>query len=494
MRASFLLTVGLLGLPTTAHALPEWTSQGLVAPGRQFAADLDSDDRVHIIAERYVQIDGAGTVLIDEADVGDTSQGPLDMYPAIAIGPDGTTHVVTRNGGSLAGGNELRYASRPAAGGWSAAIAVGAAVPRNYVVGVAAPSGGRVLVSHGRQVQDVAAAIDVYEIANGAAALLGSTPQGWLRADGDYRLASVGNAIVLASGAPGPGAGDGVRFAMATDADADVPAQWQRNNSVLVGGGPRRGGPSLFISENEGIHVGYGALETHHYARVDASGTVTGDVQTMSELGMWHLSYGNGAVVASPDGIRIVAVVLQNPDGDATSADADILFAESTDAGATFGAAQPTGLVTDGGEGRMRPRLFEIGGTLALLYRDNGVGGIALATSHWFDEEPEGTGSGSTTDAGDDSSTSADSGPVGSTSGPADTSGSSGTPEPDTTTSDDGAQTSGLMPPPATGDDPQGGCGCQSTSPAPVSAIVLAMLCLLRPRRQAGHAVDRSDP
>lgn len=480
---SFVCASCLLLLPTTAHALPDWTSQGLVAPGRQFAADVDPDDRIHIIAERYVQTDLLGNVIVDEADVGDTAQGPLDMYPAIALGPDGAVHVVTRNGGSPAGGNTIRYAARAPAGGWSAGIDVGQPVPRNYVVGVAAPSGGRVLVTHGRLTNDVAAEIDLYEIEGGVATLLGSTPT-WLRTDNDYRLVASGNAVVLASGTPGPGAGDPVHFAFAADADADVLAQWDATHTGLLGGAPRRGGPSLFVDETGRIHMGYGGLSTHHYARFEANGAAGADTQTMDGLGEWHLSFGNGAVVASPDGMRVLAVALQNLDGDQTSAAADLLFAESIDGGATFGPAQPTGFVVDGGEGRMRPRLFEIGGTLALLYRDNAVGGIALATSPWFEEEPEGTGS--TTDTGDESGTSGGQESSGSTTGDNATAGpvgTSSTSAAQTGTGDASGQTSGLVPPSARGDSDEG-CGCHSGPRSASQLLGLLLLGLARRRRR----------
>ncbi|MCH9682135.1 MAG: hypothetical protein K0V04_11925, partial [Deltaproteobacteria bacterium] len=66
MRYAWLLVVGSTLLSTSAQALPRWESRGVVAPGRQFAA-LAEDDRVHIISERYVQIDVDGASLVDEA-------------------------------------------------------------------------------------------------------------------------------------------------------------------------------------------------------------------------------------------------------------------------------------------------------------------------------------------------------------------------------------------------------------------------------------------
>lgn len=463
-------------LPAVALALPPLESQGVVAPGVQFAAEAD-DTTVHIISQRYVQIDAAGSVLVDEADVGDGLQGPLDMYPALGLGPDGVVHVVTRNGGSGPGGTTVEYSARAAAGGWSGGVNIGGVVARNYSVGVAAPAGGRVLVSASRVAGDSDSRIDLYAIEGGAASLLGSTPQGWLRPDGDYRLVSAGNAAVLASGSPWPNGP--TFFAFAADASGDVLAQWEAGVVSHTGGSNRRGGPSLTVDGGGLVHLGYGGESAQYYARYDESGSsLGGDALVMDNLGAWHLSYGNGDVVSSPDGMLVVAVALQNLDGDQTSAGASILLAESVDGGATFGAAVDTGLVGEGGEGRMRPRLLEVEGTVMLLYRDNALGGIALATAPWFDEEPEGTtgeGPGTTTDAGDSSGgvfgTTGDDGPAGETGVAGSTSG------PGTT----GATGFDPTSPGASADE--GGCGCRGDGSG--SPLGLVVLCLLGLRRRS---------
>lgn len=475
------LACGLSSAPAVAWALPPLESQGVVAPGVQFAAEAD-DDTVHIISQRYVQIDVAGTVLVDESEVGDGLQGPLDMYPAIGLGPDGAVHVVTRNGGTGSGGTTVEYATRSAAGGWSPAIAVGAVVPRNYSVGVAAPSGGRVLVSVSRHVEGSDSRVDLYAIEGQAASLLGSTPQGWLRPDGDYRLISSGNAAAIALGSPWPNLP--TFFAFAADAEGDVVAQWQAAVVEHTAGSMRRGGPSLTVDSGGMLHLGYGGESAQYYARYDEAGVSAGaDVQVMDNLGTWHLSYGNGDVLSSPDGMLVVAVALQNLDGDQTSAGASILLAESVDGGASFGPAVDTGLVSDGGEGRMRPRLFEVEGDVMLLYRDNGLGGIALATASWFDEEPEGTTGGqpgTTTDAGGDSS---DAGGMDTTStgAPGDDTGVAGSSSGDSSTA-----ATGLNPTSPGGDADEGGCGCRTEGSG--SQVGLVVLCLMGLRRRPRSA------
>ncbi|MEM6291233.1 MAG: hypothetical protein AAGA54_08205 [Myxococcota bacterium] len=437
---------------STAWALPPLESQGVVAPGVQFAAVAD-EDSIHVISTRYVRLSVDGTVLVDEGEASDGLQGPLDMYPAIATGQDGIVHVVTRSGGSGPAGTAVRYASRSAAGAWSAPVMLGEIVPRNYSVGVAAPA-GRVLVGVSRLVEGSDARIDLYAVEGNAATLLGSTPQGWLRPDGDFMMAASPGGVALASGSPWP---DGpVRVAVAGDAAGDVVAQWQASVVEHAGGGGRRGGPSLAIDGGGAFHLVYGAEQALFHARHDAPP----GVETMNGLGTWHLSYGNGAVAVSPDGTRVAVVGLSNPDGDATSADALVWVAESVDGGATFGPAVDTGFVADGGEGRMRPRLLEVEGTLALLLRDDALGGIALATAPWFDDAPGGTTGGpeGTTGGGADGSTSLDPDPSGGTSS------STGQP-PDAEASSTTVTSAGLDPSVTAGATApeDSGCACRAT-------------------------------
>jgi hypothetical protein len=467
-----------------AEAAPRWTLGGVVVSGRQFAA-VRGDSVVHVIGQRYVQVDATGTVVVDEADVADGRQGPLDFYPAIAVGDDGAVHVVTRSGGDFDIGHDIRYRRRAPGGGWDPEIAVGTPVPRNYVVGVAAASGGRVLVAHGRMTNDVNAVIDLYEITGGAANPIGSTPQGWLRTDNDFWLASHDNVVALASGTPGPA--DPFHVAFATDANGDVVAQWEASHSTHDGGAPRRGGPSLYADGGGRFHVGYGGESTHHYAGFTSAGAPIGPgVQTMGNLGTWHLSYGNGAVVASDDGMSVLAVGLQNLDGDQTAGDAEIWWAESTDAGASFTAAQSLGVTTDGGEGRMRPRLAVVDGTLVLLYFDPGANGVVVATAPWVPDDPGGTGDDTTgaADAGgtegdgatDNADGSATTGPVGPTSG---SPGSTG---------DD------ALPPGGGGRGGDDGCGCNAPVGGGIFPLCLMLLPIGRRRRRAHETTEGPRP
>lgn len=444
--------LGLLGLlGATAHAAPQWQLRGPVATGRQFAA-IGDGSVVHVVSQSYVQVDETASVLTNEADVGDEHQGPLDFYPAIAVGDDGSVHVVTRHGGSYDAGFEIRYRRRAPGGGWDPSITVGSPVGRNYVVGVGVTSAGRVLVTHGHAGVDVAATMDVYEVAGGSANSIGATPTGWLRVDNDYSIASSGNALLLASGEPGPSSPFHVAFA--SDANGDVIGQWQATHATHEGGAPRRGGPATHVDDDGNVHVVYGGESTVQYVRYSAAGVQQGGgVQVMDGLGTWHLSYGNGAVVSSASGSRVLVVGLQNLDGDQTAGGSELWWAESLDGGMTFGPAQALGATTDGGEGRMRPRMAMIGDTVMLLYYDPGSSSIALATAAWPGDDPgEGSTGGGGSDGGLDDSAGASEGGAPTSGGAATgTSGGAGT----------GALSTGIPLPPGLERD-EGGCACAS--------------------------------
>lgn len=456
-----------LGAASPATAAVRWQLRGDVASGQQFAAVADAE-HVHVVAEHYVRLDAAGTVVLDEGDVADGHQGALDFYPAIAVGPDGAVHVVTRHGGDVDAGYEIRYRRRDAGGGWGPEIIVGTPVARNYVVGVAVTSSGRVLVAHSRLVENVYSVMPVFEIADDTATMIGETPSGWLRADNDFRLATSGSAILLASGEPGPSSPIHVSFA--GDGDGDVLGQWEASHVEHEGGIARRGGPATHVDDTGAIHFVYGGETTLHYARYDGSGAlVGGDTTVMTDLGMWHLSHGLGAVVSTPDGTRVLVVGLQNSDGDQRAEGADLLYAESIDGGASFGPALAIGAVTDGGEGRMRVRLERVGDAIMLLYYDPATEAIALASATWVDDPPPG----GSTDGGVDSTGDAqeDSGDGESTNAI----------DPSSSSTTGGMTTAEL--PPGQGRGHDSGCGC--TRGADATTPWLASIVLLARRRRA---------
>lgn len=104
-----------LQIGATAQAEPTWSHLGPVLDGRQFDAVRGPSSSVHVIASEYAELTGAGAVVLTEPQ-GDGRQGGLDFPPAIAVGPDGAVHIVTRHGGSFADGHDIRYRRRSPAG------------------------------------------------------------------------------------------------------------------------------------------------------------------------------------------------------------------------------------------------------------------------------------------------------------------------------------------------------------------------------------------
>ena len=75
----------------------------------------------------------------------------------------------------------------------------------------------------------------------------------------------------------------------------------------------------------------------------------------------------------------VLAVALRT-DGSKTAGNSDVMWAYSSDGGSSWSAPADTGHNTDGGEGRMRPRLVAIGSKFFLFYRDKSNAGISMAT------------------------------------------------------------------------------------------------------------------
>ena len=131
-----------------------WRFVGPVASGAQIDAVRGPGGRVHLISDRYFEFDCDGAVVVDEG-VGDGHQGGLDFPPALAVGDDGTVHIVTRHDGDWNGGEDIRYRRRNASGGWDRDYIFGGRVKRNYVVGAAWAGPDAVYLSSSRGGSDV---------------------------------------------------------------------------------------------------------------------------------------------------------------------------------------------------------------------------------------------------------------------------------------------------------------------------------------------------
>jgi hypothetical protein len=383
MRASiFCRRVVVLGISAVVLlwaswvAAQEWSYLGSVMAGRQFDAVVGPDDRIHVISSGYVELDADGTTL-DSAAVADDRQGDLDFPPAIALGDDGSVHVVTRHGGNFDDGHDIRYRRRNAAGTWDRDYTVGSPVTRNYVVGVGWASDTDVVLFSSAGGSNVWGDLRLWSAGASSATALGDLAGIW-RADCDGRLRAYAGRYYLVSGQPDP---DGTAHALFADAGGGVRDALAASQQDHQAGTGRRGFADLSIDAAGAIHLIYGAEQTLFYNRYDSSGqqAFASDVQVFAGLGSWHLSSGLGAIAASDDGAKMVAVALRS-DGSQQAADSDLLWAYSVDGGSTWSTPEDTGRNTDGGEGRLRPRLVWVEGRFALLFAENGVAGISMAT------------------------------------------------------------------------------------------------------------------
>jgi hypothetical protein len=385
-----------------SHASPAiaqaWSFRGVVAAGEQLDAVAGPAGKVHLVSSGYHEIDKQENVLVSESQ-GETAQNHLWAFlfpPAIAVGPDGTVHVVVRDGGGYDGWLNLRYKRRDPSGVWTSGYAYSTPTKWNWNVGVADDGKGHVhlLASNHGGGGSVWADLQLFQH-GGAAASLEGTLTNVYRVDYEARMRARDGKVYLATSnaftsssayfSHGPG-GPGVGGALKNNMQA-----------LQSGTGSEKGFPDLAIDGLGNVHYTYGSGHTNHdsfpgstagcvpgevhYAKFDASGNrvLPSDRTVFTGLGVWHLSVGLSAVGASDDGNTVVAVALRSPD-DKEAGNSDILWSVSTDGGASWSAPQDLGVNTHAGEGRRRPRLVALGSKFFLFYRDQSIPGISLAT------------------------------------------------------------------------------------------------------------------
>lgn len=372
-----------LAAPTAWAAPPVWALLGPVAEGGQFDAVRGPDDRIHLIARRYYQLDGDGAVLVDE-DQGDDWQGVLHFPPAIAVADDGTAHIITRHGGTLDEGHDIRYRSRSTSGSWDRDYLVGTPVARNYVVSIAWAA-DHVYLTYSEKLP-VAAHSDVHlwEAGPTAASFLGRLSD-ITRSDDHTRMRGHAGRIYLVTGRPNDTGNGGAFFLNALAGDG-LRAALEASSQFFNAGAEaeRKGFPDLYLDGTGTLHFTYGAQETVYYQRLSAEGQVNGDVVTLATaLGSYNMSVGLSAVAASDDGSIVVAVLLSPPGIEVSgqAADSALLSTYSLDGGQSWSVPAELGPHTDAGTGRHLPRLVAIGTTFYLFYEDHAAAGVSLATT-----------------------------------------------------------------------------------------------------------------
>ncbi len=376
-RTTRLSIVGLvLCWVAPAAAAPTWTFQGKVVEGGQLDAVRGPNDRIHIVSSRYYQLDASGTVLVDEAQ-GDGWQGSLDFPPAIAVGADGSVHIVTRHGGSFANGHNIRYRRRHPQGNWDRDYLFGTPVKRNYVVGVSWSEGPHVHLGSSHCGTQIWGDIHLFEAGQSSATPIGDLTGIW-RADADYRMRGLANRVMLVSGVCDP---SGTVFFGCGSAGGTLATEITASLHSHTEGTGRRAFPDVYVDHVGGVHMTYGGANQVYYARHDSEGNelLNGDRLVFDGLGGWSLQTGLSAVAASDGGNVVVAVALDG-DNSELAADSNLLWAYSTNGGDTWSIPADLGKNTHGGAGRRRPRLVAIGNAFRLLYWDNGLSGIAMAS------------------------------------------------------------------------------------------------------------------
>ncbi len=355
---------------------PEWTFHGQIAEGVQFDAVRGPGDIIHIVSNRYYQLNASGQVIVDE-DQGDGQQNPMHFPPAIAAGDDGTVHIVTRHEGNVESGFVIRYRRRNTDGTWDSNYVVGSQIKRNYVVAAAWAGIGQVHMFYSQMGDNVWGPLHFFYENGGSAATDGLLDNVW-RADNHARMRGRSGTVYFVSGKGDP---DGRAYFSWGSAGAGLSNRLAQNMQQHTAGSGRRSFPDLYIDAQGDIHFIYGAHHQIYYNRYNDQGQrqLSNDGMVFDGLGDWHLSTGLGAVAATDDGQTILIVALRS-DGSQAATNSDVLWSFSTDAGQTWSTPVDSGRKSNAGEGRRLPRIVALNNTFFVIYQDNGVSGLSLAT------------------------------------------------------------------------------------------------------------------
>ena len=339
-----------------------------------------ANDKIYMISDHYYEFDLAGDLLIENSNVTDLGQGTFDFGPAIDVGSDGEVHIISRGTGTGTEGFNLRYSKKEINGLWSVENnALGSPVARNYVVDVVATDNGEALYAHSKQTtDDVWSSVFFYNLdGNGIESLGDFETSDLYRIDADFRMERFQDQLYIATGRPDP---DGAVHYMHATIDSNLPVNLAASQTALTAGEGRRGQPDLRIDETGNVFVTYGSDQTIFFGRYSNDGT--GDVQDlpiMSNLGTWHLDLGLSALASTPGGDTIMVVGLRT-DGSKEASICALLYTYSFDGGRSWVYPNEiVGYMTNGGEGRMRPRVKFYRGRFYVFY-NNVTGGIAVTS------------------------------------------------------------------------------------------------------------------
>ncbi len=381
---SGLLPSDVVAVNKKVHEIPP-----LVAPvdltkprlseGKNFDVVIDND-KIYMISDHYYEFDLAGDLLSENNAVNDLGQGTLDFGPAIDVGTGGEVHIITRGTGNGENGFDLSYSKKEANGLWSVENnPLGSAEARNYVVDVVALENGKALYAHSQQTtQDVWSSVFFYNLDGTGIESLGDLGTNDLyRIDADFRMERYQDQLHLATGRPDE---EGAAHYMNAPLGAGLPANLAAGEVTLTAGEGRRGQPDMRIDETGNVFVTYGSDRTVIFDRFSNDGLEeVHDLPIMNNLGSWHLNLGLSAVASTPGGDTIMVVGLRT-DGSKEAAICALLYTYSFNGGRTWVYPNEiVGYMTNGGEGRMRPRLQFYRGRFYIFY-NNVTGGIAVTS------------------------------------------------------------------------------------------------------------------
>ncbi|MEA3478417.1 MAG: T9SS type A sorting domain-containing protein, partial [Bacteroidota bacterium] len=260
---------------------------------------------------------------------------------------------------------------------------VGNPSPRNYVVDIVPLDSGNALYAHTVQGPDG----DLYgtihfhmldELSNESLGCLERDDNlNLYRIDADFRMERYQDTLHVSTGKPDP---DGYVYYM----KAEIGSEMVRDLSGSVighwAGEGRRGMPDLRIDKAGNTFLTYGSYQSVVFVRYSNDGSDDiRDKPIMHDMGEWHLDLGLSATAASSEGDTLLVVGLLT-NGTKEALNSALCYTYSVDGGENWVyPAEIPDMRTNGGEGRMRPRIKYYKSKFYVFY-NNISGGIAITT------------------------------------------------------------------------------------------------------------------
>jgi hypothetical protein len=206
------------------------------------------------------------------------------------------------------------------------------------------------------------------------------------KSNSDFRMEQAFNILHLVSGRPGT---DGIVYYMNSAINDQINVSLSQSATALEGGSGAKGQPDVRLDDLGSAYISFGSDQSILYAKRTVNGvSLSENRMVFARMGEWHLDLGLSAIETTPGGDTLLIVGLET-NGSKDASNSRLFYSYSLDGGQNWVyPMQLEGILTHGGEGRMRPRIRYYQGRFYVFYY-NGTGYIGVRTLNLSGVDPQ---------------------------------------------------------------------------------------------------------